>query len=169
MKFYSVGVAPSPQSAIKPENYYSMTGEDFIRDVLPTITEPIVGAYLDNFDWTWDPRNLNRQPPTDPARVQFEEYASRGVVLNNINSSVAHYRQTVGLASRMVYGAIMVFDDTWFDTRNECFIGKGAAGVYHLLSEGCQLTGPIPHHYISKGIRRDYGNLPNYIALRKGV
>jgi hypothetical protein len=166
-KFCSVGLSPTPSSDIRPENYYAMTGEEFMSNVYPQIGLSVVGAYLDNFDWTWDPSNFSRLPETDNGRMQFVQYAARGVVLNNINSSVVHYKQMVLLEPYMVKNSLVVFDDTWFDSRSECFIGKGSAAAYHLVSKGWELHGPIPHHYISKGIRRDYGSLPSYIAMQK--
>lgn len=167
-RFCSVGVTPVPSSGIRLENYYGMTGEDFMQHIYPKeINLPVVGAYLDNFDWTWNPKHFDQLPSTDNAKIQFAEYASRGAVLTNINSSVAHYKQMVMLEPFMVKNALVVFDDTWIDSNNEAFIGKGSAAAYHLISKGWELRGPIPHHYINKGIRRDYGNLPNYIAMQK--
>jgi hypothetical protein len=167
-KFCSVGVTPNPSSDIRHENYYAMTGEEFMANVYPTeINRPIVGAYMDNFDWTWEPQQFSGLAPDHYLRLQFDQYAARGVVLNNINSSVAHYRQMVMLEPYMVKNALVVFDDTWIDRKDECFVGKGSAAAYHLISKGWELRGPIPHHYISKGIRRDYGGLPHYIAMQK--
>lgn len=85
--------------------------------------------YLDNFDWDW---STNRH--TEMIKEQQEWYASQGIVMNNINSQIAHVTQMVNLLPHMSRQCLICVDDTY--EYNGVFIGKGGAVVPYLLGQG---------------------------------
>ena len=167
--FFSVDVRTKPQSNIRMANFYSMTGEEFLTDVFPKKDLLVAGAYLDNFDWCWNPQHMETLPVDDWQSVQSREYVSRGVYLNNVNSSLTHLRQTMLLEPFMVEKGLILFDDTWFNANDETFGGKGGAAIYHLLEKGWHLDEPYAHHLIFNNWRNDVRQIPNqnFVLLEK--
>ncbi|NDB30206.1 hypothetical protein EB155_10895 [archaeon] len=158
LSFFCVDVLPYRHEICDYSNYYQMSGEDFFRDIFPTFNKKIVAAYLDNFDWTWDPIKMMQEKETHPAYNQYVEYANNGVFLSNVNSAIAHLKQTEAIEKYCVSGTLLLYDDTWFNLNDEVFLGKGCAGIYYLLSRGWELYEPLTQKQIFTDMRENVYN-----------
>ena len=144
MKFISVDIHPTPKSNIDPSNYYSMTGEKFLEEIFPSLGLNIAGAYLDNFDWAWCTHG--EYQTQEWVKQQNNWYAERKISFNNLNSSLAHLRQTILLQKYCVDGTLVLFDDTWVDTEKDVLCGKGNAAIYYMLGTNkWELVDPLPN------------------------
>ena len=103
-----------------------MTGEQFLRDHLK---EKICYAYLDNFDYIYDPNNL-------PWWVegQIKRYSELGVEMNNTNSQHAHLLQATLCNIIAQDRCVIQLDDTW--KTKETWTGKGGTAVPYLIDQG---------------------------------
>jgi hypothetical protein len=158
LSFFCVDVIPYRHEVCDYSNYYQMTGEDFFRDIFPSFNKKIVAAYLDNFDWTWDPIKMMQEKEIHPAYNQYVEYANNGVFLSNVNSAIAHLKQTEAVEKYCVSGTLLLYDDTWFNLNDEVFSGKGCAGIYYLLSRGWELCDPLTQEQIFTDMRENIYN-----------
>jgi len=113
-----------------------MYGQDYLKEVFPSTGLKISAAYLDNFDWTWEPKLYREKQEPEWIHQQIMEYKAAGVEMNNVNSSVVHLQQVIEIEKYAADDCVVLFDDTWFDYHHDCFIGKGAGGVYYLLAKG---------------------------------
>ena len=106
-------------------------GEDFLDSYNGLISI----AYLDNFDWTWQPQHL------EPWLIeQLEHYRTRfGIDMNNVASQTAHLMQAVRVEQLASSNSLIVFDDTWFYREWAIFNGKGGAAVPYLLGKGYKI------------------------------
>lgn len=109
-----------------------MTGEEFIQNVLPGLGKRVRFAYLDCFDWEYPHFD---DPNLYPDRV--EEYAKRGVVLNNENSQATHLLLAQMLQPYTAKRCLIVLDDTW--SVKDGYDGKGGTAVPWLLENGYKL------------------------------
>lgn len=168
--FFSVDVRGEPFSNIRRENFYSMTGERFLTEVFPSLGFRVAAAYLDNFDWIWEPDNFDALPETDFQRIQTSEYAERGYVLNNLNSGITHLRQTELILPFTDVGSMICYDDTWFDSHREMFNGKGGPSLYYALSKGWKLVSPMHHDVMfvdnNRKLAREIGS-KNYMLIER--
>jgi hypothetical protein len=109
-------------------------------------------VYLDNFDWIWNPQEYRETAIANWMTGQISNYKSRGVVMNNVNSSLSHLNQIKSLDGAWADSAVVIMDDTWFDHKNDVFCGKGNAAIYYLLSQNWQvLNGEYSESYIIIG------------------
>lgn len=175
ISFFCIDVIPFREGLCKRENYFQMTGENFFINVFPKFDKKVVAAYLDNFDWTWDPIKMMQEKENHIAYSQYLEYANAGIFLSNVNSSIAHLKQTEAIEQYCEPGALMLYDDTWFNLNDEAFLGKGGASTYYLLSRGWELVEPVSQEHIFSDCREHiynhYTRFLNkeisYILLRK--
>ena len=113
---------------------FHMTGEDFLD--LRSLPSLVSFAYLDNFDWIWE-AHQNEQWILD----QIQDYAKKNVVMNNLNSQLAHLRQSMKLLPNFEDRCAVLFDDTW-RRWDGCYDGKGGAAVPFLLTHGFKDISP---------------------------
>lgn len=111
-----------------------MSGEEFLDST--DLSSPICFAYLDNFDWIWEHRR-----DAEGMLNLIRHYASRNLVLNNLNSQLAHLRQSMKLLPKLDHASAILFDDTW-RRWDGTYDGKGGAAVPYLLSHGFQGLSP---------------------------
>lgn len=105
---------------------YCMTGEQFLRDHLK---EKICYAYLDNFDYIYDPNDMPWW-----VKGQIERYKELGTEMNNENSQQAHLLQAT-LCNMMARDRCVIqLDDTW--KRGDTWTGKGGTAVPYLIDQG---------------------------------
>jgi len=105
--------------------------------------------YLDNFDWDWDTNQYS-----DMIEQQRRWYADRNVVMNNLNSQIAHITQMTNLLPHMSDQCVICVDDTY--EHNGVFIGKGGAVVPYLLGQGFTLVEARDYGVI---LSRNYKNI----------
>ena len=134
---YSVDFDPEAFKVMKlysdqiPNSYsYCMTGEEFLRDHLK---QKICYAYLDNFDYIYDPDNL-------PWWVegQIKRYSELGVEMNNANSQRAHLTQAQLCADMAQDRCVIQFDDSW--KQDNKWTGKGGTAIPYLIDCGWKVV-----------------------------
>lgn len=115
---------------------WCMTGEEFCGKHLAGYGRPIAMAYLDNFDWDWDP------PKAEPfIKVQQELYKTKyNMVMNNVASQRAHVVQTMLMIPHLAEHCVVGFDDTFYMPHLGHYTGKGAAAVPLLLGLGFEIV-----------------------------
>jgi hypothetical protein len=117
----------------------TMSGETWVRAQLPNLNKQISLAFLDGFDWTIDPVAVRNGTAGSDVYNLIKQYASSGLVLNNLNSSMSHMIQVLGMLPYFASKAAIMFTDTWFNYQLDTFEGKGAGAIYLLLAEGFQI------------------------------
>jgi hypothetical protein len=128
---YTVAKAYADQ--IPNSSAHMMTGEHFLESVFPLLNEKICYAYLDNFDFNYDPDN--EQPWINE---QVNRYAEYGISMNNENSKLAHLTQTKLLLPHCAKKCIIHLDDTFYNGYN--WNGKGGTAVPFLLEQNWKLV-----------------------------
>lgn len=111
---------------------YCMTGEQFLQEVFPTLNEKICYAYLDNFDYNFNPIT------PDWIVVQKDRYQELGVEMNNENSEKAHLEQAQLIQPYVADKCVIQLDDTY--KVNDKWIGKGTRAVPWLIENNWQLV-----------------------------
>ena len=113
-----------------------MTGEEFCKRLLPTYDTTIAMAYLDNFDWDWNP------PQNDPfIKEQQDLYRTKyNMEMNNVASQRAHVVQTMLMLPYLAEHCVIGFDDTFYMPHLGHYTGKGAAAVPLLLGLGFEIV-----------------------------
>lgn len=115
---------------IKNIDVINQKGEDYLK-YFPKHIACISFLYLDNFDWDWHPENSE-----DFVVEQQVRYQELGLVMNNVNSQIAHLEQMIYALPAMAERSIVVLDDTWYNKHWGHFSGKGGAVVPYLLANG---------------------------------
>lgn len=117
----------------------TMSGEEWVDTKLPEIKKKINLVFLDNFDWTAQPSQLRSGTAEADVYNTVDEYAKKGIVLNNINCALAHMKQINGMLPFMNDKCAVMLCETWFNFTLDTFEGKGAGAVYLLLTEGFEI------------------------------
>jgi len=117
----------------------TMSGEEWVTTNLPEMGKKISLVFLDGFDWVAQPMQLRSGTVSPDVYNAVDEYAKKGLVLNNINCAVAHMKQINGMLPYMDDKCVVMFCDTWFNYTLDAFEGKGAGAVYLLLTEGFEI------------------------------
>lgn len=114
----------------------TMSGEAWTGDVLPTLDKKVSIGLMDGFDWTFYPTSVRSGGAGPDVYNLISEYAKKGLVLNNVNSAMAHTTQIVNMLPHLNDKCAILFCDTWFNYALDTFEGKGAGAVYMLMAEG---------------------------------
>ena len=135
--FYSVDVVPATKEALPNVNcIVASSGEDWCRDILPTLGKKIKILYLDNFDFCWwwweDPRS----PHYSYLEYIKSTYAERGVVLNRENCMEAHKIQMEYCLPFLDDQSVIIMDDTFYLESEDIYYGKCAMVVPMLIDAG---------------------------------
>jgi hypothetical protein len=138
------------------------SGESWVVNELPKEGKKVGLVFLDNFDWLTSPIAV-RQGTAGPETYNLiSEYKNKHMELNNINSTVAHTKQILGLLPYMHTKCAVLLGDTKFNIASDSFSGKGSAAVYILLSEGFSiLSASYKSNYILMGRGMREESLPN--------
>lgn len=134
---------------------FTMKGENFITDVLPTLKEKVSLVYMDGFDWTSRPTDVRAGTAGPDSYNLIAEYAKKHEVLNNVNSAVTHTKQILALLPHLASKCAIMFCDTWFNYTLDTFEGKGAGGIYILLSSGFEIisaSSKSPYILLARGM-----------------
>lgn len=134
MEFHSVDViAQSIVNNPKINFHTTNAGSDWCRDVLPKLDKKIKVLYLDNFDWI-----ANDWVDDLPQWLinQIEQYARRGVVMNNENSQIEHLLQAQYCLPYMDKESIVIVDDTYYNISTDEWDGKCAKVMPLLVENG---------------------------------
>lgn len=123
--------------------YVDLPGEEFLANHFQHNGERISAAYLDNFDWMYQPEIYRTENKPDFLNKLVKEYAENGLDLNNVNSSMAHLTQSILIDRYSAEQCAILFDDTWFDYTHEVYLGKGSAAVIYLLNRGWRVAQEI--------------------------
>ena len=123
-------VAANYASKIIRSHAHCMTGEKFLQEVFPGLGEKICYAYLDNFDFNYDPAN-----PPWWVNEQIKRYAQYGIEMTNANSELAHLTQAQLIIPYAAPKCIIQFDDT-FKNHGNGYNGKGGSAVPYLQNAG---------------------------------
>ena len=131
MEFYSVDVEHRMREKVHPEINWVVTdsGSNWCKNILPGLNKTIKVLYLDNFDWLWDPDNID-----DHIKNQIEIYAKRGVKLNRENCQEEHKRQVEYCLPYLDEQSVVIMDDTFYN--NSSWDGKCATAIPLLLENG---------------------------------
>lgn len=132
-------------------NFYLI--KDLGENAIPKIKEPIVYAYLDNFDFIPD---SHKHEPW--AYKMIADYKTKfGIELSHENSMAAHLAQTKLVVQRAAKKCIIHFDDT-YQLEDGQWHGKGGTSVPYLLEIGWSL---IPYKF-EPWEQREYVALRNW-------
>ena len=116
-------------------NIVTGKGEEELLNIVPRYG--LIGAaYLDNFDWIYNPVLLKEKKEPPEQYQQYLYYKKNGIELNNRNSSIAHLKQTIIVEKYSAPTCIVMYDDTWYDKYSDIFLGKGSSSVIYLLAKG---------------------------------
>ena len=126
-------VAKNYADLIENSYAYMMTGEEFLHSVFPGLNEKICYAYLDNFDYNYDPNN-----PPWWVQEQIKRYASYGIEMTNENSEQAHLEQAQLIVKYAAPKCIIHIDDTF--QKGDRWVGKGATAVPWLIDNNWKIT-----------------------------
>ena len=91
---------------------FTMSGEQWVREELPKVKKPITLLFLDNFDWTYNPTLVRRGAATPDTSNLIDEYSKRGLQLDNVQSTLCHTKQLIGILPKMSSKAIVLLGDT---------------------------------------------------------
>lgn len=125
-------------------NAATMSGEQWVSRVLPTLKKKVSLAYLDGFDWIYKPEMVRGGTASVDTYNLIGEYSKKGLKLNNVESSLSCLRQVIGMLPHLADRCAIIFDDTWFDAKSDTFMGKGGSSVYFLLANGFELLSASP-------------------------
>jgi hypothetical protein len=114
----------------------TMTGEQWVVQHLPDENKKIGLVFLDGSDWIEQPILVRNGSASPDVYNMIGEYHRKGSELNNINTTIAHTKQILGMLPYMQMKCAVLLGDTKFNFASDSFSGKGAAAVYILLSEG---------------------------------
>lgn len=117
----------------------TMSGELFVKNRLPELNKQISIAFLDGFDWTYQPVTVRNGSASSDVFNKIDEYSKRNTTLNNVNSGVSHMTVISGMLPFMAEKCAVMFADTWFNHTTDTFCGKGVGAIYLLLAEGFHL------------------------------
>ncbi len=138
--------------------YVDRKGEDFLAHDFEATGQRISAAYLDNFDWMWNPARFRNENKPKFLVEMVAEYGQAGEELCNVNSSIAHLEQSILVDRYAADPCAILFDDTWFEYAHEVYLGKGSAAVIYLLSRGWRVADELDMHGLAtmvvKGIER---------------
>ena len=136
IKFYSVDVEHRMRERPYPEINWVVAklGSIWCKNILPGLNKTIKVLYLDNFDWIWD---LNNVAPY--CQTQIENYATRGVVMNNQNCQAEHRLQLEYCLPYLDKQSVVIMDDTFYN--NGIWDGKCATAIPLLLEHGFSIQG----------------------------
>lgn len=145
IEFYSVDVEHRMRERTYPHITWVVaeSGSVWCRKVLPGLNKTIKVLYLDNFDWIWDSTNI-----APYCQTQIENYAARGVVMNNQNCQEEHRLQLEYCLPYLDKQAVVIIDDTFYN--NGIWDGKCATAVPLLLENGFTIHGS---EYATRGLK----------------
>lgn len=115
-------------------------GELWLKD----FSGSIALAYLDNFDWNWNPVKSEHW-----LREQIDRYQEKyGLDMTNVKSQAAHVAQAVLIEQYSCPNSLVIIDDTWFDDSQwQVWQGKGGAAIPYLISKGYEILETIQDQY----------------------
>lgn len=136
IEFYSVDVEHRMRERTYPQINWVVTssGSDWCRDVLPGLNKTIKVLYLDNFDWIWDEHDL-----APYIKTQIENYAKRGIAMNNQNCQEEHRLQAQYCLPYLDKQSVVIMDDTFYN--NNSWDGKCAKVIPLLIENGFEIHG----------------------------
>jgi len=123
----------SIDGALSPHiNLVTSKGEDYLASQHGTDRKFSL-VYLDNFDWDY----WLDVPDEGFVPAQRAKYPGLlNVPMMNINSELTHLVQAINMMSLLTPNCVVVCDDTWVEPRDGIFIGKCAAALPFLLTQG---------------------------------
>jgi len=121
------------QDTLDNVEFVVQPGSAWAREFASKHTD-IALVYLDNFDYTYDIREIATR---DITKKQIAEYARQGIEMNNVNCQIEHMKQLLALQSLFHTNTMVMFDDTY--QFNDCWIGKCGPCVIYLLSQGYEV------------------------------
>jgi hypothetical protein len=136
IEFYSVDV----EHRLREQTYLYInwvvaeSGSTWCKNVLPILNKTIKVLYLDNFDWIWDSNNV-----ASYCQTQIDNYAARGVVMNNQNCQEEHRLQLEYCLPYLDKQSVVIMDDTFYN--NGTWDGKCATAIPVLLANGFTMHG----------------------------
>lgn len=144
IEFYSVDVEHRLRERTYPYVNWVVaeSGSSWCKNILPSLNKTIKVLYLDNFDWIWDSNDI-----APYCQTQIENYAARGVVMNNQNCQAEHRLQLEYCLPYLDKQAVVIMDDTFYN--NGTWDGKCATAVPLLLEHGFTMHGS---EYATRGL-----------------
>jgi hypothetical protein len=121
------------QTVIDNVDFVIETGSTWAKNFAQTHTS-IALLYLDNFDYMYDINDANTNEIT---KKQIQDYAIRGIEMNNESCQIEHMKQLLALYNSFNQDTVIMFDDTY--KFNDCWIGKCGPCVTYLLCQGYEV------------------------------
>jgi len=105
-------------------------GSDWSKTFHTAINKKISLLHLDNFDWIWNPYNI------DPSiQQQIQDYKNNfNTVMNNQRCQLEHFEQVLNLYPCLAQDCLIAMDDTFLD--RGVWTGKCGPAVSYLLLNG---------------------------------
>ena len=128
------GHAQAVSARVPRMSAHQMTGEAFLAEEFPKTGQKICFAYLDNYDWNYDEGKEHEQPWVTEQRQAYE---SMGLEYSNAASARAHLEQTKLITDLAADRCVILFDDTFHDSRQ--LLGKGMTAVPYLQEQGWKI------------------------------
>jgi hypothetical protein len=136
-KLISVDISDDAQKRLQHSvdnvEFVTQTGSKWAQEFACS-QNTVALLYLDNFDYIYDVKDIRTQ---DITKQQIADYASRDIVMNNVNCQVEHMKQLLTLYSMFHNDTIIMFDDTY--QINDCWVGKCGPCVIYLLCQGYEI------------------------------
>jgi hypothetical protein len=87
------------------------TGSKWTKQFGHIVNKKISLLHLDNFDWIWNPHNID-----DFIQKQIEDYQDKlGVLMNNQRCQQEHFEQVLNLLPWLADDCLIAMDDTFLD------------------------------------------------------
>jgi hypothetical protein len=137
LEFYSIDVEHSKRETDYPDINWIVTnsGSDWCKNILPSLNKKIKVLYLDNFDWISDSNKSESF-----IQKQIEDYAKRGVMMNNQNCQDEHRLQVEYCLPFLDEQSVVIMDDTYYANDTQ-LVGKCATAIPVLQLHGFQMSG----------------------------
>jgi len=168
--FYSIDINNTRVS--EDYNIIYEYGEQFLKDfhkwTYPKKYE-ISAAYLDNFDWFYNPVLYYEKQLDEDDHARFLEYQKEGLVLSNINSQITHLTQTILVEELSADKCVILYDDTYYVSDQDTYSGKGGPSIIYLLSKGWEIL-PFTHtdlKYPEFAVMMGKNIIPNQHQIKK--
>lgn len=127
LTFYTVDIDAEVYDGIR-HNYGDAAIHSRGLDFLHLVQQPISVAYLDGFDWIYDPNS-------DITAIQIPQYRYMGLELTNDNCQKEHLLEAEVVEQKSADRSLVIFDDTYL-IEDGIFTGKGGTAAAFLLDHG---------------------------------
>ena len=129
------------------------TGSEWTKQFEKTVGAKISLVHLDNFDWIWNPYNVDTF-----IQKQIEDYKNKfGVLMNNQRCQQEHFTQILNLFPWLAQDCLIAMDDTFLDRGS--WSGKSGPAVTWLKIQGFRVVATNAGGTV---MARGYSQIPEF-------